>query len=85
MYCIAKVFLHIPISTMERSFSKYNNLLASDRLRLKEDTIISLNYLYYNKNISQIETVSENEEDDEVFVLQLANHTMSDIEELVDD
>jgi hypothetical protein len=70
---------------MERSFSKYNNLLASDRLRLKEDTIISLNYLYYNKNISQIETVSENEEDDEVFVLQLANHTMSDIEELVDD
>jgi hypothetical protein len=85
LYCIAKVFLHIPISTMERSFSKYNNLLASDRLRLKEDTIISLNYLYYNKNISQIETVSENEEDDEVFVLQLANHTMSDIEELVDD
>ena len=84
LYCLAKVFLHIPISTasVERSFSKYNNLLASDRLRLKEDTIKSLIYLYYNKNISQNETVSENEEDDEVLILQLPNETMSDIEEL---
>ena len=86
LYNLEKVFLHFPVSTssVERSFSKYNNMLSSDRLRLKPESIKSLLFLYYNKNISQNETVSENEEDDEVLILQLPNETMSDIEELAE-
>ena len=86
LYALAKVYLHFPISTasVERSFSKYNNLLANDRLRLKQDTIRSLIYLYYNKNVSNIETVSDEEEEDEevLFVLVAEEDSMSGVEEL---
>jgi hypothetical protein len=85
LYALAKVFLHFPISTasVERSFSKYNNLLTNDRLRLKQDTIKSLIFLYYNKNVSFSETISEDEDDeDDVLVLMVAEQdSMSGIED----
>jgi hypothetical protein len=33
-----------------KGFSKYNNILSSDRLRLKPESIKSLIFLYYNKS-----------------------------------
>jgi hypothetical protein len=85
LYNLAKVFLHFPISTasVERSFSKYNNLLTTDRQRLKPETLRSLIFLYYNKNINANEILSENEEEEDIQVLQLEEeNSMSGIEEL---
>ncbi len=85
LYNLAKVFLHFPISTasVERSFSKYNNLLTTDRQRLKPETLRSLIFLYYNKNINANEILSENEEEEDIQALQLEEeNSMSGIVEL---
>ncbi len=81
------VFLHFPVSTasVEKSFSKYNTLLADDRLRLKPETIKWLLYIYYNKNITNFEELKvdvEEDEENEKRILPDDNGNISGINEL---
>ena len=76
LFELAKNFLHFPISTaaVERSFSKYNQLLTCDRQSLKESSIKALIFLYYNKNNNQdIENfLASEDDDDDIIRLSLA-------------
>ena len=73
LYELAKVYLHFPISTssVERSFSKYNNILQSNRMSLKPETLRYLIFLYYNKNIDCFNQIEEylNTDDDYLLLL----------------
>ena len=87
LHDLAKVFLHFPVSTasVERSFSKYNTLLADDRLRLKPETIKGLLYIYYNKNITNFEELKidvEEDEENEIMIMIDDNGNISGINEL---
>ena len=48
---IALNYIWLPISScsVERSFSNYNNILSNDRQNLSENSLRSLNMLYFNK------------------------------------
>jgi hypothetical protein len=86
LHDLAKVFLHFPVSTasVERSFSKYNTLLADDRLRLKPETIKELLYIYYNKNITNFEELKidvEEDEENEIMIMPDDNGNISGINE----
>jgi hypothetical protein len=92
LYNLAKVFLHFPVSTaaVERSFSKYNNMLSDESLSLKQSSIKSLVFLYYNKNIdnnNENPIIDDDDEDDVVLALQDTDGddddgSMSGVEEL---
>ena len=85
LFNLAKIFLHFPISTasVERSFSKYNNLLANDRLRLKPETLKALIFLYYNKNVVSQDEEQLDDEEEEFMILQLGDEdSLSGVEEL---
>jgi hypothetical protein len=47
---IALDYIWLPVSSysVERSFSKYNSILDDNRQNLSEDSLRSLNMLYYN-------------------------------------
>ena len=58
-------------------------MLSSDRLRLKPESIKSLLFLYYNKNITSLDEDLLNEENDDIEVIDAINDdSMSGIEEL---
>ena len=86
LFSLSKVFLHFPVSTacVERSFSKYNIMLADDRHRLKPETIKSLLYLYYNKNIDTLNASLndiDNEENEIIIMSEIESDGSEDDKE----
>lgn len=77
MYKAARWILAVPCSTcdVERSFSKYKEILAPNRRCMNTDTVKWHNALYYNKkiNVDQENDVdNEVDQDEEMLPLVLA-------------